>query len=223
MNRQTSKLLAILLNSPGQFFHYEDLASRLGVSTRSIRNYIQSIQDFLKEQNLSASLDISNGGISFTGDSSESGLLLEAAVDNEFYFYKLSPDERGQLLFLLLLASNDYCNLFELSEKLNVSRTTLLKDIEQVKRYLSEYGIRFAPSMNKGYRIEVGELQRREIILRLVRSSMGSTFSLRREVNIYERFLYDEWNLESYFPEIRTLLLEAEETYDLEEIGRAHV
>ena len=184
--------------------------------TRSIRNYIQSIQDFLKEQNLSASLDISNGGISFTGDSSESGLLLEAAVDNEFYFYKLSPDERGQLLFLLLLASNDYCNLFELSEKLNVSRTTLLKDIEQVKRYLSEYGIRFAPSMNKGYRIEVGELQRREIILRLVRSSMGSTFSLRREVNIYERFLYDEWNLESYFPEIRTLLLEAEETYDLE-------
>ena len=70
MNRQTSKLLAILLNSPGQFFHYEDLASRLGVSTRSIRNYIQSIQDFLKEQNLSASLDISNGGISFTGDSS---------------------------------------------------------------------------------------------------------------------------------------------------------
>lgn len=216
MNRQTSKLLAILLNSPGQFFHYEDLASRLGVSTRSIRNYIQSIQDFLKEQNLSASLDISNGGISFTGDSSESGLLLEAAVDNEFYFYKLSPDERGQLLFLLLLASNDYCNLFELSEKLNVSRTTLLKDIEQVKRYLSEYGIRFAPSMNKGYRIEVGELQRREIILRLVRSSMGSTFSLRREVNIYERFLYDEWNLESYFPEIRTLLLEAEETYDLE-------
>lgn len=216
MNRQTSKLLAILLNSPGQFFHYEDLASRLGVSTRSIRNYIQSIQDFLKEQKLSASLDISNGGISFTGDSSESGILLDAAVDNEFYFYRLSPEERGQLLFLLLLASNDYCNLYELSEKLNVSRTTLLKDIEQVKRYLSEYGIRFAPSMNKGYRIEAGELQRREIILRIVRSSMGSSFSLRREVNIYERFLYDEWNLESYFPEIRPLLLEAEESYDLE-------
>lgn len=216
MNRQTSKLLAILLNSPGQFFHYEDLASRLGVSTRSIRNYIQSIQDFLKEQKLSASLDISNGGISFTGDSSESGILLDAAVDNEFYFYRLSPEERGQLLFLLLLASNDYCNLYELSEKLNVSRTTLLKDIEQVKRYLSEYGIRFAPYMNKGYRIEAGELQKREIILRIVRSSMGSSFSLRREVNIYERFLYDEWNLENYFPEIRTLLLEAEETYDLE-------
>ena len=216
MNRQTSKLLAILLNSPGQFFHYEDLASRLGVSTRSIRNYIQSIQDFLKEQKLSASLEISNGGISFTGDSSESGALLEAAVDNEFYFYRLSPEDWGQLLFLLLLARNDYCNLYELSEKLNVSRTTLLKDIEQVKRYLSEYGIRFAPSMNKGYRIEAGELQRREIILRIVRSSMGSSFSLRREVNIYERFLYEEWNLESYFSEIRTLLLEAEESYDLE-------
>lgn len=216
MNRQTSRLLTILINSPGQFFHYEELAARLGVSTRSIRNYIQSIQDFFKSQKLSSILAVSDGGITFTGNAEEIGSLLEAAVDNDFYLYRLSPEERAQIILLQLLLNNDYCNLYELSEKFNVSRTTLLKDMEQVKRFLSLYGASFAPSMNKGYLLLVGELQRREIILRIIQSSMGAVFSLQREVNIYERFLYDEWNLEEYFPVIKDLLLKTEQQYDLD-------
>lgn len=216
MNRQTSKLLTILINSPGQFFHYDELAARLGVSTRSIRNYVQSIQDLLKTQNLSALLSISDGGITFNGSAEEIGSLLEAAVDNDFYLYRLSPEERAQIILLQLLLNNDYCNLYELTEKFNVSRTTLLKDMEQVKRFLSLYGASFAPSMNKGYLLLVDELQRREIILRIIQSSMGAVFSLQREVNIYERFLYDEWNLEDYFPVIKELLLKTEQQYDLD-------
>lgn len=216
MNRQTSRLLTILINSPGQFFHYEELAARLGVSTRSIRNYIQSIQDFFKSQRLSSILAVSDGGITFTGNAEEIGSLLEAAVDNDFYLYRLSPEERAQIILLQLLINGDYCNLYELSEKFNVSRTTLLKDMEQVKRFLSLYGASFAPSMNKGYLLLVDELQRREIILRIIQSSMGAVFSLQREVNIYERFLYDEWNLEDYFPVVKDLLLKTEQQYDLD-------
>ena len=67
MNRQTSKLLTILLNSPGQYFHYEELAARFHVSTRSIRNYVQSILEFLEDQNLQPVLSVSEGGIAFTG------------------------------------------------------------------------------------------------------------------------------------------------------------
>ncbi|MFR1373372.1 MAG: HTH domain-containing protein [Eisenbergiella massiliensis] len=62
MNRQTSKLLTILLNSPGQYFHYEELAARFHVSTRSIRNYVQSILEFLEDQNLQPVLSVSEGG-----------------------------------------------------------------------------------------------------------------------------------------------------------------
>lgn len=216
MNRQTSRLLTILLNSPGQFFHYEELAARLGVSTRSIRNYIQSIQDFFKSQKLSSVLTVLDGGIIFTGNAEETGSLLDAAVDNDFYLYRLSPEERVQIILLHLLISDGHCNLYELSEKFNVSRTTLLKDMEQVKRFLSLYGAAFAPSMNKGYLLLVDELQRREMILRIIQSSMGTVFSLQREVNIYERFLYEEWNLKEYFPVIRELLLKTEQQYDLD-------
>ena len=143
MNRQTSKLLTILLNSPGQYFHYEELAARFHVSTRSIRNYVQSILEFLEDQNLQPVLSVSEGGIAFTGGAEESSLLLQAAVDNDFYLYRLSPEERSHIILLTLLISDDFCNIFELSEKFNVSRTTILKDMEQVKVFLSRYNISF--------------------------------------------------------------------------------
>lgn len=134
MNKQTTKLLTILLDSPGQFLHHEKLAALLGVSTRSVRNYIQSLQEFLKSQDLSSCLEYSEGCVAFIGSQSDRKKLLDTAVDNEFYLYRLSPAERTQIIFLLLLTRNDYCTLNEFTEKFNASRTTILKDMEQIKK-----------------------------------------------------------------------------------------
>lgn len=35
-------------------------------------------------------------------------------------------------------------------------------------------------------------------------------------MNIYERFLYDEWDLENYFPFLKQLLLDVEQQYELD-------
>lgn len=215
MNKQTTKLLTILLDSPGKFFHYEKLASILGVSTRSVRNYIQALQDFLKVQELTGCLEYAEGSVAFVGNQENKVQLLDSVVDNEFYLYRLSPSERTQIIFLLLLTRNDYCTLNELTEKFNASRTTLLKDMEQVKQTLSLYDLSFASSMNKGYLLQAEEIQRREIIIRIMQASMGTVFSLRQDVNLTERFLYDEWHLDEYFPFVRNLLLEMEHNYEI--------
>lgn len=80
---------------------------------------------------------------------------------------------------------------------------------------LSLYDLSFALSMNKGYLLQAEELQRREIIIRIIQSSMGTVFSLRQDVNLTERFLYDEWHLEEYYPYIKNLLLETEHQYEI--------
>ena len=49
MNKQTSEMLKILLNSPGQYFTCEALAEYLHVSTRTIRNYMTTIRDFMNQ------------------------------------------------------------------------------------------------------------------------------------------------------------------------------
>lgn len=215
MNKQTTKLLTILLDSPGKFYHYEKLASLLSVSTRSVRNYIQALQDFLKMQGLISCLECADGTVAFVGTQQDKAKLLNAVVDNQFYLYRLSPSERTQIIFLLLLTRNDYCTLNELTDKFNASRTTILKDMEQVKQMLSLYDLSLAPSMNKGYLLQVEEFQRRDIIIRIMQASMGTIFSLRQEVNLMERFLCDEWHLDVYFPYIRNLLLETEHKYEI--------
>lgn len=215
MNKQTTRLLSILLDSPGQFLHHEKLAQLLGVSTRSVRNYIQSLLEFLKSQDLSGCIQCADRCIAFTGSSEDRKKLLESAVDNEFYLYRLSPEERAQIIFLLLLTRNDYCTLNELTEKFNASRTTVLKDMEQIKKMLSLYDLSFVPSMNKGYLLQAEETSRREIIIWMMISSMGPVFSLRQDVNLTERFLYDEWHLEEYYPYIKGLLLETEHQYEI--------
>lgn len=215
MNRQTTKLLTILLDSPGKFFHYDKLALLLGVSTRSVRNYIQVLQDFLKAQELLDCLACSEGSVAFVGTQENKVQLLNTVIDNEFYLYRLSPSERTQIIFLLLLTRNDYCTLNELTEKFNASRTTLLKDMEQVRHTLTLYDLSFASSMNKGYLLQVEEIQRRELIIRIMQASMGTVFSLRYDINVTERFLYDEWHLDEYFPFIRNLLLETEHNYEI--------
>ena len=49
MNKQTSEMLKILLSSPGQHFTCEALAEYLHVSTRTIRNYMTTIRDFMNQ------------------------------------------------------------------------------------------------------------------------------------------------------------------------------
>ena len=215
MNKQTTKLLTILLDSPGKFYHYEKLAILLGVSTRSVRNYIQALQDFLKSQELRECLEYAEGTVAFVGTQQDKAKLLDSVVDNEFYLYRLSPSERTQIIFLLLLTRNDYCTLNELTEKFNASRTTLLKDMEQVKQTLSLYDLSLAPSMNKGYLLRIEEFQRRDIIIRMMQASMDTVFSLRQEVNLTERFLCDEWHLDDYYSYIRNLLLETEHNFEI--------
>ena len=97
-----------------------------------------------------------------------------------------------------------------------MSRTTILKDMEQVKAFLARYNCTFDPAMNRGYLLRLREQQRRDMIVRIIQTAMGAVFSLHREVNVYERFLYEEWSLETYFPFLRQLLLEMEHQYNLD-------
>lgn len=216
MNKQTSRLLTILLNSPGQFYSYAELAEMLSVTSRSIRNYIQSIFQFLDDKQISKVLHISEGGVTFTGEQREIDLILEEVIDAEFYLYRLSPDERTLMIILNLLLLDDYINLIEISEKFNVSRTTALKDMEQVKRYFRHRNIGFDPSMKKGYLLQIEEAKRRDMIFEIAQNGLGNIVDSDQQINIYKKFLYDEWDLEQYELLLKKILLQTEEKYGLE-------
>lgn len=215
MNRQTNEVLTLLLNTPGQAFTYEILAERLGVSTRTIRNYVQSIEDFLRRQKKEDLLSVSRLGISIDGTQQEIEILRNAVVDQEFYLYCLSPDERCGMIVLELLMSDDYCTAGQFSEKFKVSRGTVLKDMEHVREMLGHQGITLFPMTNKGYMLDIRESERRRLILRNVQGVCDSVSVMRGQTGIYYQYLLDKYELEKYLGAITDYLLEMEKEYHL--------
>ena len=102
MNQKTLQVLSILTNSPQQYFKYEDLAKALCVGTRSIRNYVQVISDYLKLKEPGRTLiSVSDKGIAFMGSAEEGRKIYLTISDNDFYLYRLSPNQRVRMILLL--------------------------------------------------------------------------------------------------------------------------
>lgn len=214
MNRRIKELLAILLNAPGRYYSYRELADQLGVGTRSVRNYIQTIQDFISQQGNKVYLNMSDKGISLTGSTSALKELMDTAVDSEFYLYRLDPTERSYMTLLTLLLNQDYCTISQLSEKFKVSRGTVLKDIDQVKRIINDLNINFDTYINKGYLLEITESERRFFIIQLLRSYSVFGNTSKSQISLHRRYFLETTQLQSEIPIISKILLEAEQAFD---------
>lgn len=212
MNQKTLQALSILINSPGQYFSYGELAGELSVSTRSIRNYILAIQAYLKggEANRRLLSMICNR-VAFTGCAAEGRRIYLSLLDDGFYTYRLSPHERVWMSSLYLLLSDSFLKLSDFSERFHAGRTTVLKDMEQVKELLRQKGLYLSPLLNKGYLLIVSEPERRRFIEKLIteRSDEG----LRHPSNFFYLFLAEEGKLKE--TELVKLILRVEEKYGL--------
>lgn len=165
MNRQHYDLLTKLIYARGDAFLPVSLAQMLGVSPRSIRNYIATINDFLGSNHLHQLQILPNGNLIFDGNQQDVIDIQQHLFQNDFYQYRLSSAERSQIVSLFLLTAEDYITIRELTDRLYISKTTLLKDMETVTEYFSQKGISFYDAKMTGYRLKIDEWTRRELLL----------------------------------------------------------
>jgi len=215
MNKKTSELITILINSPGQYFKYEDLARLLSVSTRSIRNYMQDISHFLSDHSLTHLIKITTKGIVFAGDDSEGEFITSHLIDKDFYLYKLSSEERICIITLKLLLSEEACTLSALEKQFNASRVTIIKDIEQVRLFVTRYNITFKTSTNHGYLLIAGEKDRRELISKIVFNLTDTFLFNANKVNIYEFFINETYFKDLIFEDFSDILRKTEDYFGI--------
>lgn len=180
MNRQHYDLLIKIMYNAGTVFSQETLAGILDVSSRSIRNYVNTINEVLSSYHLCPIQIYPNGDISFDGGQLEVLKIQQFLFQNDFYQYKLSSAERTQIIIFLLLLTDGYMTSTSLAEKLYVSKTTLVKDIEAASQFFSEKGISFSEEKTSGYLLEITEEERRELLLEYV-----DTIALRHDLPNY--------------------------------------
>ena len=213
MNKQTCELLSILLESANRRLSYSELASQMGVSTRMLRNYLHMIEQFLDQAQLPPLETFPTGEITFSGTRRQASAIRQAMFTVGFYSYKLSNEERVQFILLELLRRTEAITLTELSSMLYVSRGTLLKDLELVEEALGDMGLALSPSKARGYRLDAGEEQRRDCLLRCIEGLTDPNLPLLQVGHIFDHFIIEAFQLETLVPAVESAIKQSEEHF----------
>ncbi|MBP1046199.1 BglG family transcription antiterminator [Enterococcus sp. BWM-S5] len=188
------KIIQYLKEHPA-YCSKQQLAERLGVSSRTISADIKTINEtsrkfgfqILHQRGAGYRLDISSTPMFNT---------YFKQLFKEEQQVLLSPTERKTTILLLLLFANDYLTINQISETLDVSDSTIKKDLQQIKKELKANDLTLYAKPYYGYRIIGFEEKRRMMILQLLRNEMPQP-QLTTE---YAEFLtaFDEQSFRSF-------------------------
>lgn len=159
MNNKRSLQLLLLLQN-GETISSGELAQRIGVSDRTVRNELNELRKALEKEG------------AHLVSSTKTGFFLNIHDEDRFNRYMrslqkqegipTSSEERIQYLLEFLLANADmYVLLDDLSDQLYVSRTTLTKDLKEVRQLLERYNLKLVNRPYYGIKVEGKEFDLR--------------------------------------------------------------
>lgn len=164
MNTRQTEIL-IMVRDSAEPLTVCEIAELFDVSLRTIQNDIKQI-----------SYELSKYGINLTRGEN-SCILIDKSTDfydvinkitYEFDIYDsiLSPEERVQFLFNILLFHQGYITITNLSVKLNVSRGTVLNDLNRLKKLLNDTQLILLSNARFGIKLSGDEKQIREFAVK---------------------------------------------------------
>ena len=166
MNKRTKDIVRELIKT-NKTLTMADLAKRFEVSERTIRNDLNSINEWLEKNGFSLITLGGSGSIHYHPEMEE---VQKFVQENDFYAYKLSKGERKILTAAMLVSSSEYITLAGIAETLFVSRVTVINDLDDVKQYIGREQLQVISHSNKGLRVEGAESRKRRLLLLMNRS-----------------------------------------------------
>ncbi|PGL72597.1 BglG family transcription antiterminator [Bacillus sp. AFS055030] len=146
-----NKIFTLLFTK--SFVPQSELAELFNVSSRTIRNDINELNEELKKYHGQIIL-VRGQGYSLQRKEILSEIHNRITTESHHAYNHLeTSEERIKELLTLLLFSEDYLSLDELCDTLFVGRTTLLGYMRQIKGLLKKYNLTIKAKTNIGYKI----------------------------------------------------------------------
>ncbi len=161
MNQRTVHIVQKLSHTSDRC-SLSSLADAFGVSERTIRNDIKSLNKFLSQEGIGDITFGSKGVIVLPAGFSRAEELLPV---EDTFAYKMSSEERKQLGAALLVGAKGYYTLGEIAEKCSVSRATILNDLDGIKERIQEADLEVESKPSHGIRVKGAESLKRSYLL----------------------------------------------------------
>jgi mannitol operon transcriptional antiterminator len=148
-----------------------DIASLLGVSSRTVLRELPTVESWLKSKGFS--LDKKTGvGIRINGSIEEKRVLIDM-INQEEGEIIYSPEERQTIIISELLKSQQPAKLYNFTRMLKVTEGTISNDLDKVDERLNKNGIPLVRKPGLGVYIKGNEKNIRKAIADLIYENIG--------------------------------------------------
>ncbi|EGD50476.1 PTS modulated transcriptional regulator, MtlR family [Thermoanaerobacter ethanolicus JW 200] len=167
LNERCTQILIKLINSNAPI-KISDLAKIFNVSSRTIRYDLDTIDEFLKYNNLPQLMRKPNVGVKFSELLEHRNKVLSLLDNLNIYYYNLSQKERVNIILSELIQQKDYITINSIADKLMVSRSTIIKDLKDVREWLTRHGLQLKSAPKYGIKVVGDEKQLRRAAIELL-------------------------------------------------------
>ncbi len=144
-----------------------EMGRQLGLSARQVSYNLKTIKSWLTRHE--AVLQITPGvGVQVISEESKKQELLDQLLSNSAYQLVLNAEQRQQLLALQLLMIDEPLILYQLQRRVQVSRTTILKDLDLIEAWITRFGLRLDRRPNYGSSLIGKELAKRQALVAIL-------------------------------------------------------
>ena len=159
-------ILRILLNTDKPI-RTADLAEEIHLTARQVNYSMRGVRSWLKRENVVLQ---STPGLGVTLEclpEKKTSLVVELEKSDNVQLV-LTPEQRQQLICFLLLIETEPVLLTQISLHLKISRSTVISDLDEVEKWLKDWGIALERKQNYGICINSTEKQRQQVLLALI-------------------------------------------------------
>lgn len=181
MNKRAREIVRWMIEKKeyGESCTIHDLIQKFHVSERTIRYDLDDITSFLLENKQQALQFGDHGNILLQEDSDAIQKILG---QHDFYSFKLSKEERMDMIKYLIVNANDYITLQQIADILFVSRSTVIHDVDEVRNQMVAHELEIA-SLRKGLCVCGKESMKRILLLSLLRKSFLQHYQHNEEAS----------------------------------------
>ncbi|GAA3013115.1 BglG family transcription antiterminator [Tetragenococcus solitarius] len=179
LDARTNQLFFEILNNPDETS--TSLKKRHDLTRSQLSYSLKKVNEYLDDLNLDPVTRTTNGHFIITKKTAEEFEQNNTQMAKDTY---LLPEERIQLLILMLLSKTESLSMNHFIVELDVSKNTIARDLKEVELLLAYYQLRLEYLRSKGYRIVGEEWNRRQL--------------LTETVNTINQFMNNETLLKQY-------------------------
>lgn len=214
MDYRSNKILNSVLKK--QTIDIPCLAKLFDISDRMVRKLVKELNSDLQKEGLPI-LKIDCRGILFFEKETENleENIRKFILNSNFYTYHLMPDERKTISAMILMNSEEYQTAADLSEYLEISRNTVISDLNELKDWFLLNKMILSSQVQKGYKVKGEEQDIRSGILKLLELNPDySNYKSGHISDAFNHFLLKELEYEKRMPVIQKIVAEEEEHHD---------